>query len=87
MVREDRIELSPRVSRTRMLALHHARKKKSEPKRGSVGSGQLTCWAKYEAWTRRYRISVLTSSLDTYNLLDLSDNFNQIFLVLHHRFN
>src|SRR5690242_12621039 len=27
LVREDRIELSPRVSRTRMLALHHARKK------------------------------------------------------------
>jgi hypothetical protein len=26
LVREDRIELSPRVSRTRMLALHHARK-------------------------------------------------------------
>ena len=27
LVREDRIELSPRVSRTRMLALHHARKR------------------------------------------------------------
>ena len=27
------------------------------------------------------------SSLHTDNLLDLSDNFNQVFLVLHYRFN
>ena len=33
VVREDRIELSPRVSRTRMLALHHARECKDEGRR------------------------------------------------------
>ena len=69
-----------------MLALHHTRQKKSEPKRGSVGSGQLICWASYEARTRRYRVSVLTSSFYTHNLLDLSHNFDQVFLVLHYRF-
>src|SRR5258708_2512243 len=27
-----------------------------------------------------------TSSFDTDHLLDLSDDFNQVFLILHHRF-
>ena len=39
LVREDRIELSPRVSRTRMLALHHARKRSQN--RNAVASGPV----------------------------------------------
>ena len=38
LVGEDRIELSPRVPRTRMLALHHIPKEKSEPEAVATGS-------------------------------------------------
>src|SRR2546430_11315395 len=36
--------------------------------------------------TRSLPLPVLTSALHADHLFDLSDDFNQVFLVLHHRF-
>src|SRR6266403_502519 len=73
MVGEDRVELSPRVSRTRMLRYTTPRitrmKDEDGGSEGSISSFVLP-----------------TSSFDTDHLFDLSDDFNQVFLILHHRF-
>ena len=79
MVGEDRVELSPRVPKTRMLALHHT----PEEVRDFEGPMSKVCSiaADIEHWT-------LDAGLpfDTDHLLNLRDNFNQIFLILHYRF-
>src|SRR5437764_14817672 len=92
MVGEDRIELSPRVPKTRMLALHHT------PKIGvSTGSGSDRVLrfrlmlidslkpSEVETTTRSLPLPVLASALHAAHLFDLSDNFDQVFLFLHQR--
>ena len=59
-----------------------------KPNRNSVASGPLqtrSLVGEVDPTLPRYGTDPLTLHAD--NLLDLSDNFDQVFLVLHHRFN
>src|SRR6266849_1981483 len=78
LVGEDRIELSPRVPRTRMLALHHT------PESVSSLEFRVSSQMVAELETRNSKLETLLS-LHADHLLDLSDDFDQVFLVLHHR--
>ena len=80
LVRVDRVELSPRVPRTRMLTLHHTQKNQF---RVSGFRFRVLVTLNVKLKTRNSNCLPLYTN----NLLDLSDNFNQVFLVLHYRFN
>ena len=79
LVGEDRVELSPGVLRTRMLALHDT--PKEESKVSSPMSKVCLRYADLGLWTFDFGLSFHAD-----HLLDLSDDLHQILLVLHHRF-
>jgi hypothetical protein len=71
-----------------MLTLHHTRK---AFRIWNLGFGILSAGEAKALITTKSEIRIPQSEIAlafyTNNLLDLSDNFDQVFLVLHYRFN
>ena len=73
-----------------MLTLHHTQKRILDFGFGISNLRKQNCKAKGNFEDHEISNSEIRNSplpLHTNNLLDLSDNFNQVFLVLHYRFN